>query len=245
VTLIIHAAHFRQTRRKKSTFADFIDLRLIRYQHESVPGWGALQVLGTGVLPAALSVGLTALGWSCMNGAPSYLATPVVAVVISHSAANYHDLIAGRAARRVPIVVVGSVRDPEPLIAAVRDGATDVIDADLPYAELLDAVAHALTVAPGADGWTERREYLLDALVRRQRERLLLGRLTLREQQVLRALAAGRVAADIAIAEHLGLATIRSHIKSVLGKLEVSSQLAAVAIARRNWREPDLLDLWP
>jgi DNA-binding NarL/FixJ family response regulator len=223
-----------------------MDLRLTRHQHESVRGWGALQILGAGVLPAALSVGLTALGWTCMYGPPPHLAAPVIAVVVSHPTPGHHDLIAGLAVRRIPIVVVGSIRDPEPLIVAVRGGATEVVDADLPYAELLEAVAHGLTVAPGVDGrWTERREYLLAALLRRQRERRLLDRLTRREQQVLRALAAGQVAAEIAVAEHLGLTTIRSHIKSVLGKLEVSSQLAAVAIARRNWREPDLLDLRP
>jgi hypothetical protein len=56
---------------------------------------------------------------------------------------------------------------------------------------------------------------------------------------VLQRLIAGRRAEAIASAERLSLATIRSHIRGVLTKLGVSSQLAAVAIGREAGVEPD------
>ena len=49
----------------------------------------------------------------------------------------------------------------------------------------------------------------------------------------------GRVVRDIA---HLGVvseATVRTQVKSILAKLEVSSQLAAVGLASKvGWRSP-------
>jgi two-component system nitrate/nitrite response regulator NarL len=59
------------------------------------------------------------------------------------------------------------------------------------------------------------------------------GRLTRREQQVLLALMNGHSAQQIADEWFVSLATIRSQIRSVLAKLEVTTQLAAVAAAHR------------
>lgn len=55
--------------------------------------------------------------------------------------------------------------------------------------------------------------------------------LTRRETLVLRALIDGQSAAEIAEANFVSLATVRSQIRSVLHKLGVKSQLAAVALA--------------
>jgi DNA-binding CsgD family transcriptional regulator len=60
--------------------------------------------------------------------------------------------------------------------------------------------------------------------------RLLL--LTRSERRVLYHLTTGATAIEIAEKLVLSLATVRSHIRSILRKLEVSSQLAAVAIAQ-------------
>jgi DNA-binding CsgD family transcriptional regulator/putative methionine-R-sulfoxide reductase with GAF domain len=57
-------------------------------------------------------------------------------------------------------------------------------------------------------------------------------RLTPRETQVLADLMAGRTAKGIARGRGLSEATVRSHIRSVLAKFGVSSQLAAVVLAR-------------
>jgi NarL family two-component system response regulator LiaR len=61
-----------------------------------------------------------------------------------------------------------------------------------------------------------------------------LGRLTPRESDVLRALAAGQTANSIA--DDLGISplTVQSHIKSILTKLGVHSKIEAVTLAWRN-----------
>jgi DNA-binding CsgD family transcriptional regulator len=57
-------------------------------------------------------------------------------------------------------------------------------------------------------------------------------RLTPKETQVLADLMAGRNAKSIARASGLSEATVRTHIRSVLAKFGVNSQLAAVVLAR-------------
>lgn len=57
--------------------------------------------------------------------------------------------------------------------------------------------------------------------------------LTAAEQDVLRVLARGASASGIAASSHRSLTTVRSHIKAVLAKLQVTSQVAAVAVAHR------------
>lgn len=203
----------------------------------------AALVLGAGPFPGALSAGLAALGWTCLTSLPvDPTAFLGAVVVIDGYRSPRQDTITSLASHRTMVVAVGSIRRPLPLIEAVRSGATEVVDADLAYADLVDAVARALTPHPARANSAERRRMLLAALRDRHREQLLLDRLTPREQQVLRALAAGRSAGEIAAAEQLGLATVRSHVQSVLRKLEVSSQLAAVAIGRRGWREINVAD---
>ena len=56
-------------------------------------------------------------------------------------------------------------------------------------------------------------------------------RLTSSERRVLFYLTTGTSPADIALELVVSLATVRSHIRSILRKLGVRSQLAAVALA--------------
>jgi DNA-binding NarL/FixJ family response regulator len=60
-----------------------------------------------------------------------------------------------------------------------------------------------------------------------------IDRLSNREREVLTALVEGQAAETIAANQFVALGTIRSHIRSILRKLEVNSQLAAVAVSRR------------
>jgi DNA-binding NarL/FixJ family response regulator len=80
------------------------------------------------------------------------------------------------------------------------------------------------------------RAALLDEL-RRERERIAranadLEQLTKRESIVLEALTEGLSAEEIARAHYVSISTVRTHIRAVLRKLGVRSQIAAVAIAR-------------
>jgi DNA-binding NarL/FixJ family response regulator len=86
----------------------------------------------------------------------------------------------------------------------------------------------------------ERRRYLIEQYHRRQEEAQAveqhLGRLTDRERAVLERLTRGRRAQSIAEEFGVTLATIRTQIRAVLQKLEVSSQLEAVALLNDHRR---------
>lgn len=69
--------------------------------------------------------------------------------------------------------------------------------------------------------------------------RLRLENLTPREQEVLGHLMLGHAVRDIARTFVVSEATVRTQVKSILSKLEVSSQLAAVGAANAvRWRPP-------
>ena len=71
-----------------------------------------------------------------------------------------------------------------------------------------------------------------------QKIRLRLETLTPREAQVLAALMNGRHVPEIARDAFVSEATVRTQVKSILAKLEVSSQLAAVGAAHRaEWHQ--------
>jgi DNA-binding NarL/FixJ family response regulator len=206
-------------------------------------GRRVVSLVGAGVLLAALSAGLTALDWTCVSRRATTALNAAVVLMTDDQGRSDRNVVVELAVRSIPIVVIGSVRRPLPLIAAVRAGATDIVDIDLPFVDLVESVVRGLVRRPSAAGrGASRRRWLLDALHERRRDEQLLDRLTGREQQVLRALAFGRSAGEIAVAERLSVATVRSHIQAVLRKLEVSSQLAAVAVGRRGWRELGMAD---
>ena len=66
-----------------------------------------------------------------------------------------------------------------------------------------------------------------------QRRRAPFASLTEREGQVLVAICDGDSAAEIAASWDVSVATVRSHIRAVLHKLDAGSQLEAAAMARR------------
>ena len=86
-------------------------------------------------------------------------------------------------------------------------------------------------------------ETLLDAWARERQAhddlRRRLDLLTPRERQVLGALIEGRTVRAISQESVVSEATVRTQVKSILNKLEVSSQLAAVGMAHEiGWRAP-------
>lgn len=114
-------------------------------------------------------------------------------------------------------------------------GATGVIEksADLPrlVGAVVDAEAGSAVMRPA-----EKDELIRDSERHRREENELMERfagLTSRERQVLAALLEGRAAEQIAEREFVSLATVRTHIRTMLKKLGVNSQLAAVALATR------------
>jgi DNA-binding NarL/FixJ family response regulator len=65
-------------------------------------------------------------------------------------------------------------------------------------------------------------------------ERAIIPRLTKRQTEVLRLLGAGSTSKEIARALRISRHTVRTHVQSILQKLQVHSRLEAVALAART-----------
>jgi DNA-binding NarL/FixJ family response regulator len=139
------------------------------------------------------------------------------------------------------VVMVTGVSDRVRLAECLEAGATGLINKSTPFADLVQAVQEVVelgTLVP-----PQQRHELLGELRRQRsadRDRMApFERLTSREQQVLGALIEGKSAEKIAEDYFVSLATVRSQIRAILLKLDVNSQLAAVAMARHaEWQAP-------
>ena len=119
--------------------------------------------------------------------------------------------------------------------------AVVVLDVSGPRARteplLADLVTAGIPVVCLA-GTADARRELLRAHAQQTRALEPFTRLTPREADVLRLMIQGRSAAEMARAFVVAEATVRTQIRAVLRKLEVSSQLAAVARAwQSGWQE--------
>ncbi|MCW2764486.1 MAG: LuxR family transcriptional regulator [Nocardioides sp.] len=148
-------------------------------------------------------------------------------------------LIAPMAAAGIQVVVVTGSPDRPRWGECLRNGARKVHVKTQPLNEILATVRRINQGFPVID--RSERDQLVQ-LWRDQRqerhqmtERLQL--LTQREQQVLGHLMRGRTVREIAANSVVSEATVRTQVKSILAKLEVSSQLAAVGLAHHiGWR---------
>jgi DNA-binding CsgD family transcriptional regulator len=126
-----------------------------------------------------------------------------------------------------PVVAVGRRADLRVLATAVERGAVAALDSDQPITDLVHALG-GLMRDPST--WPDRRA-LIARLRRRAGQASALATLTPRELDVLGALVRGMSAAQIARRDHVALPTVRAHIRAVLLKTGVPSQVAAVARA--------------
>ncbi len=132
------------------------------------------------------------------------------------------------------VVVLTAWAEPARWGACVAAGALTVLNKSTPLqviVEVIQRVAQGLPVMS-----RDRREQLI-AMWREARtddddRRSRLDRLTPREAHVLGELLQGKRVREVAHAAFVSEATVRTHVKSILAKLGVSSQLAAVALAR-------------
>lgn len=134
------------------------------------------------------------------------------------------------------VMMVTGVTNRVRLAECLEAGATGLINKATPFDELVEAVREVAEL--GSLIPPQQRHELMSELRRQRaddRERLEpFERLTAREQQVLARLVEGKSAEKIAEESFVSLATVRSQIRAVLLKLDVKSQLAAVALARKN-----------
>jgi two-component system, NarL family, nitrate/nitrite response regulator NarL len=149
------------------------------------------------------------------------------------------DLSGPLVASDVAVVVVTEESDRSRWGECLVRGARTVISQDAPLTAVTSAIRRIREGSP-----VMPRDEIL-ALVRsyqeadraRQETRARLDRLTGREAEILGHLMAGRTVSDIARAGFVSEATVRTQVRSVLAKLGVSSQLAAVGRAHNaKWR---------
>ena len=132
------------------------------------------------------------------------------------------------------VLVVTGTTDRLRIAAALEAGAIGYVGKERPFDVLLQAIMRAVAGDPVIDE-CERHE-LLGALRRHradEHQRLApFESLTPKETLVLDELASGKSVESIAQEWFVSEATVRTQVRGVLTKLDVRSQLAAVAKAR-------------
>lgn len=141
----------------------------------------------------------------------------------------------------VNVVVVTSDPDRARWGEAMSHGARTVLSKSRPLNEVLAVIRRINQGLPVTS--PRERDSLLAAWRERQAteqgSRARIGRLSRREREVLGQLMAGHTVSEIASSAVVSPSTVRSQVKAILAKLEVSSQLAAVGLAHRiGWTPP-------
>lgn len=149
-------------------------------------------------------------------------------------------MIAPLVALGASVIVLTGTTDPRVLGECLEHGASGIV----PKSESLDRLAEAIGDAVNGSSVMRPadREALLEAAKRGRAEeeerQAPFARLSAKERQVLAHLMDGQSAEEIARLEYVSLATVRSQIRSILQKLDVNSQLAAVTMAQRLGWQP-------
>jgi DNA-binding NarL/FixJ family response regulator len=134
------------------------------------------------------------------------------------------------------VVIMTAHDDERLLVEAVEAGASGFLSKDEPADEVMSAAKAAAEGEVLIDPSTLAR--LLHQVTKEREEqrevRARFATLTEREREILRHVAQGRRNDDIAAALFISPQTVQTHVRNVLGKLEVHSKLEAVALAVRH-----------
>lgn len=141
----------------------------------------------------------------------------------------------------VDVVVLTASADRSRWGEAAGCGARKVLSKAAPLRECLATVRRlqqGLAVTTVEERESLIRHFMADRAQAHELRRRLSA-LTAREAQVLGQLMLGRTVREIAQAWLVSEATVRTQVKAVLAKLQVSSQVAAVGVARQTgWSAP-------
>jgi two-component system nitrate/nitrite response regulator NarL len=148
------------------------------------------------------------------------------------------ELIAEMRALKSPpqALVLSGVRDHLRLAQAIDAGAAGILHKTAHFEEIVDAVHRLLSgeqLIPPVE-IIEAVRFVGLARTQDQEAQLLIGRLTPRERDLLKALAEGLSDKKIAARLYVGEGTVRSHMTHILSKLEVDSRLQALIFALRH-----------
>ncbi|WP_214402295.1 LuxR C-terminal-related transcriptional regulator [Pseudonocardia lacus] len=145
------------------------------------------------------------------------------------------EVVARAVAAGWVVLAIGADRAPRLAAAAVAAGAGGWLPETSSFAAFVAALDAALAGRPMMTD-EQRREWLRIHDEHREtadRLRERLDRLTGREREVLVHLAAGRRPSEISGQLFLSITTVRTHIRSILKKLEVNSHTRAAELYRQ------------
>ena len=150
------------------------------------------------------------------------------------------EMIADLVAARICVVVITGCDDRARWGECLHRGARRVLPKTAPLQDVMSTLRRIQMRLPVMS--RDTRAELIDAWRRdetaRQAARERLESLSRRERVILGRLVTGHTVAEIADVDVVSPATVRSQVKSILAKLEVTSQLRAVAIAHRAQWDP-------
>ncbi|HET8768325.1 MAG TPA: response regulator transcription factor [Pedococcus sp.] len=132
------------------------------------------------------------------------------------------------------VLVVDEKMNDSFLVAGVEAGASGIVDSSGGIGQILQAVRAAAAGERAVDS-SRLLEAVEGAARLREGERSrteLLGLLSEREREILAELDRGLRNSDIAERLRISPRTVEKHVHNILAKLQVSSRLAAVALAR-------------
>jgi NarL family two-component system response regulator LiaR len=133
-----------------------------------------------------------------------------------------------QAGLRSKILILSSSLDDERVLAAVRAGADGYILKASRVGELVQAIVRV------AQGQRVLDSAVTQVLVEHLHEDDPVASLSAREREVFEALARGRSNSEIAAALHVGEATIRTHVASVLDKLGLRDRTQIIIYALKR-----------
>jgi DNA-binding NarL/FixJ family response regulator len=132
-----------------------------------------------------------------------------------------------------PIVLISADEGDEPLLAAIKVGASGYLIKSATGEEIIRiicAAAQGETTIPA--GILTRALAVYRESTRHQEEQAQLEGLTSREKEILAMMIQGADNRTVAERLQISYATVRTHVRSILTKLGARSQLEAVAKAR-------------
>jgi len=123
----------------------------------------------------------------------------------------------------------------------LASGAATVIHKSVPFGTIIEAVSRLRAGLPVIR--RERRAELLqihrESMASQRSVRERFDQITRREAEVLGLLMAGHQVSEIARLRFVSESTVRTQVKSILAKLQVSSQLTAAGLAHQvGWKPP-------
>jgi DNA-binding NarL/FixJ family response regulator len=140
-----------------------------------------------------------------------------------------------RARRHAPEVIILTTFDAdEHVLRALRAGAAGFVLKDTPPAEIVDAVRRVAQGLPVLSPAVTRR--LIDRVAgadhdRRTRARERLALLNTREREVAVAVGQGRSNAEIGSVLFLSVPTVKTHVSSILTKLDLNNRVQIALLA--------------